>query len=138
MCRQLLWMSWHLLSLSQCGSIDTIGLIEPKASHGPYFIFIAINYFTKWVEVVSHANVTRQVVIRFIKKEIIFYYGIHSKIITDNRLKLNNKMIKELCETSILITINHRHIGQRWMALWKKRIKISKRSHQCEFWRRPS
>lgn len=50
------------------------------------------------VKVVSYANVTRQVVTRFIKKEIIYCYGIPSKIITDNGSSQNKKMIKKLRE----------------------------------------
>ncbi|XP_050919335.1 uncharacterized protein LOC127136864 [Lathyrus oleraceus] len=64
--------------------IDMIGRIEPKASNGHRFILVAIDYFTKWVEPASYANVTRQVVTRFIKKEIICRYGMPRKIITDN------------------------------------------------------
>ncbi|XP_058758232.1 uncharacterized protein LOC131631452 [Vicia villosa] len=78
--------------------IDMIGMIEPKASNGHRFILVAIDYFTKWVEAASYANVTRQVVVRFIKNNIICRYGVPSKIITDNGSNLNNKMMKELCE----------------------------------------
>ena len=74
-----------------------IGAIEPKASNGHCFILVAIDYFTKWVEVTSYANVTRNVVVRFIKKEIICKYGLPSKIITNNATNLNNKMMNELC-----------------------------------------
>ena len=42
--------------------IDMIGMIEPKAYNGHRLILVAIDYFTKWVEVVSYANVIRQVV----------------------------------------------------------------------------
>lgn len=55
--------------------INMIGIIEIKASNGHHFIMIIIEYFTKWVESVSYANVTRKVVVRFIKKEIIFVIG---------------------------------------------------------------
>jgi len=78
--------------------IDVIGAIEPKASNGHRFILVAIDYFTKWVEATSYASVTRNVVVRFIKKEIIFRYGLPRKIITDNTTNLNNKMMKEMCE----------------------------------------
>ncbi|KAI5403088.1 hypothetical protein KIW84_050612 [Lathyrus oleraceus] len=44
--------------------IDMIGMIEPKASNGHRFILVAIEYFTKWVEAASYANVTNQVVVR--------------------------------------------------------------------------
>ena len=62
------------------------------------FILVAIDYFTEWVEVASYKNVTKQVVTRFIKREIICRYGTPNKIITDNGSNLNNKMMKEMCE----------------------------------------
>jgi len=77
--------------------IDMIGLIEPKASNGHGFILVAIDYFTKWVEAASYANITKQVVVRFIKNNIICRYGVPNKIITDNSTNLNN-MMKELCD----------------------------------------
>jgi len=78
--------------------IDVIGAIEPKASNGHRFILVAIDYFTKWVEAASYANVTRKVVVKFIKKELICRYGIPESIITDNATKLNNQMMSDLCE----------------------------------------
>ena len=56
--------------------IDVIGAIEPKASNGHRFILVAIDYFTKWVKAASYTNVTRNVVVRFIKKELICRYGL--------------------------------------------------------------
>jgi len=78
--------------------IDVIGAIEPKTSNGHRFILVAIDYFTKWVEAASYANVTRKVVVKFIKKELICRYGIHERIITDNATNLNNQMMSELCK----------------------------------------
>jgi len=78
--------------------IDVIEAIEPKASNGHCFILVAIDHFIKWVEAASYANVNRNVVIRFIKKEIICRYGLPRKIITDNATNLNNKIMKEMCE----------------------------------------
>ena len=78
--------------------IDVIGAIKPKALNGHRFILVTINYFTKWVEAASYANVTRNVVVRFIKNEIICRYRLPNKIITDNATNLNIKMMKELCE----------------------------------------
>jgi len=78
--------------------IDMIGRIEPKASNGHRFILVAIDYFTKWVKAASYANVTKQVVVKFIKNNIICRYGVPSKIITDNGTNLNNDMVQALCE----------------------------------------
>ncbi|RDX85841.1 Pol polyprotein, partial [Mucuna pruriens] len=75
-----------------------IGPIEPKASNGHRFILVAIDYFTKWIEAESYASVSRNVVARFIKRDLICRYGIPADIVTDNGTNLNNKVIFELCK----------------------------------------
>ena len=50
---------------------------------------MAIDYFTKWVEVSSYKNITQEVVARFIKKNIIFRYGVLEGFITDNGANLD-------------------------------------------------
>ena len=72
---------------------------NPKASNGHRFIFVVIDYFTKWVEAASYASVTKAVVARFIKKEIICRYGLPERIISDNGLNLNNNTVTEVCTT---------------------------------------
>ena len=78
--------------------IDVIGPITSKASNGHRFIFVIINYFTKWVKVASYASVTTSVICHFIKKKIICRYGIPEKIISDNATNLNNKMMEQICK----------------------------------------
>ena len=87
-----------------------IGRIEPKASNGHRFILVAIDYFTKWVEAASYANVTKQVVVKFIKNNIICRYGVPSKIITDNGTNLNNDMVQALCEKFKIEQIGRAHV----------------------------
>ncbi|KAE8708450.1 high mobility group B protein 6-like [Hibiscus syriacus] len=78
--------------------MDVIGQISPKASNGHRFILVAIDYFTKWVEVASYANVTQSTICKFLKKEIICRYGLPERIISDNALNLNNKMMDLVCK----------------------------------------
>ncbi|WCJ18434.1 hypothetical protein M5689_000786 [Euphorbia peplus] len=77
--------------------LDVIGAIEPKASNGHRFILVAIDYFTKWVEAASYANVTSAVVKKFIRNNIICRYGLPERIITDNAKNFNSKAMEELC-----------------------------------------
>ena len=56
-------------------SMDVIGPITPKASNGHRFIFVIIDYFTKWVEAASYASVTRSVVHKFIKGRLFTCIG---------------------------------------------------------------
>ena len=78
--------------------MDVIRPITSKAFNGHQFIFVVINYFTKWVKTASYASVTRSVICRFIKKEIICRYEIPERIISGNTTNLNNKMIGQIYE----------------------------------------
>ena len=73
-----------------------IGPIDPKASNDHCFILVAIDHFTKWIEAASYYDVTRGVVLKFIKKEFIYRYGLPEGIIIDNAKNLNNKMMDQL------------------------------------------
>ena len=75
--------------------INVIGPITPKTSNDHRFIFVVINYFTKWREAVSYVSVTKSVVARFIKKEIICRYRLSERIIFDNGLNLYNDMVNK-------------------------------------------
>ena len=78
--------------------IDMIGEIRPTASNGHRFILVAIDYFIKWVEAASFATVTKNVVARCIKHNLVSRYGIPERIITNNGTNLNNSMITKLCK----------------------------------------
>ena len=78
--------------------IDMIGPINPKASNGHRFILVAIDYFTKWIEANSYANVTAKNVAKFIKRDIIARYGTPQAVITDNGSNLNNKVVDDLLD----------------------------------------
>ena len=87
--------------------MDVIGPITPKTSNGHRFIFVVIDYFTKWVEATSYANMTRSIVCKFIKNEIIYRYGLLECIILDNASNLNNKMMEDVCAQ---FKIQHRNL----------------------------
>ena len=78
--------------------IDVIESVIPKASNGHEYILVAIDYFTKWVEVVLYKSVTQTVVAQFLKHDIIYCDGVPGELITDNRANLNRKMIQKLCQ----------------------------------------
>jgi len=86
--------------------MDVIGPVIPKASNGHVYILVAIDYFTKWVEVGSYKSVTQAVVARFLKHNIIRHYGVPRELITDDGANLNGKMIQQLCQQ---FKIKHRN-----------------------------
>jgi len=86
--------------------MDVIGPIESKASNGHRFILVVIDYFTKWVEVVTFKSVTKKAVVDFVHSNIICRFGIPNIIITDNAANLNSHLMKEVCEQFKIV---HRH-----------------------------
>ena len=73
--------------------MDVIGPVIPKASNGHEYVLVAIDYFTKWVETASYKSITQAVVARFLKHNIICYYGVPRELITENGANLNGKTI---------------------------------------------
>ena len=64
--------------------IDMIGRIAHKALNGHEYILMANNYFIKWVEAASYSILKAKHVSRLIKNNIICWYGVPQKIISDN------------------------------------------------------
>ena len=73
--------------------MDVIRPIILKVSNGHEYIFVAIDYFTKWVEAASYKSITQAVVAQFLKHNIICHYGMPGELITNNGANLNGKMI---------------------------------------------
>ena len=86
--------------------MDVIGPITPKSSNRHHFILVAINYFTKWVKVESYAKVTKEVVTRFVRNNLVCQFGLLESIISDNARNLNNNMITKLYQQ---FQITHKH-----------------------------
>ena len=78
--------------------MDVIGPITSKASNTHRFILVAIDYFTKWVEVESYARLIKEVVTRFVRNNLVCRFGLLESIISDNARNLNNDIMTELCQ----------------------------------------
>ena len=63
--------------------IDIVEKISLKSSNGHEFILVAIDYLTKWVEVVSYARLISFRVTSFIISHIICCYGVPHELISD-------------------------------------------------------
>ena len=60
-----------------------IGKVSLKSSSGHGYILVTIDYFTKWVEADSYANLIATKVAKFIISHIICRYGIPRELILD-------------------------------------------------------
>ncbi|XP_058181172.1 uncharacterized protein LOC131299603 [Rhododendron vialii] len=81
--------------------IDVIGGIVPAASNSHKFILVAIDYFTKWVEAASYATLTAVQVAHFIKKNVIYRYGVPQAFVSDNGVHFKGRAREVLDEFQI-------------------------------------
>jgi hypothetical protein len=57
--------------------------VLPRAPGGFIFLFVAINTFTKWMEVMPVINITQKAAVKFLQN-IIYRFGVPRWVLTDN------------------------------------------------------
>ena len=67
-------------------------------SRGHIWILVAIEYFTKWVEVVPLRKATGGAIANFIKENIIVRFGVPHRIISDNGTPFVNSEVRKMLE----------------------------------------
>ncbi|XP_042425784.1 uncharacterized protein LOC122013594 [Zingiber officinale] len=83
-------------SFDQWG-IDIVGLF-PMATGHQKFLLVAVDYFSKWVEVEPLARITERMVTKFIWQNIICQFGIPRRLVSDNGRQFVGRELKEWCE----------------------------------------
>ncbi|KAK0603090.1 hypothetical protein LWI29_001292 [Acer saccharum] len=78
--------------------LDLIGPMPIGAKGGAKHAIVAVDYFTKWVEAEALVHITEANTTNFVKKNILYRFGIPSTIITDNGTQFDNNKFKEMCE----------------------------------------
>ena len=68
----------------------------PRAIGGYRYLLIAIDKFTKWVEVEPVRAPTAQAAVKFIRG-IVSQFGVPNRIITDLGSQFTSRMFKEYC-----------------------------------------
>ena len=76
--------------------LDIVGPF-PKVVGNKKYLLVGADYFTKWVEVKSLANIRDVDVKRFVRKNIVTRFGVPHMLISDNGLQFDNKMFKRYC-----------------------------------------
>jgi hypothetical protein len=57
--------------------------ILPRALGGFRYLFIRVDTFTKWMEVMPAVNITQEATVKFLQS-IIYRFGVPRRILTDN------------------------------------------------------
>jgi hypothetical protein len=71
-------------------------LINPYSIRGHGYIIVAMDYFTKWVEVMPTFDNTRKTETLFIFNHIVTRFGIPQAIVTDHGTHFRNFMISKM------------------------------------------
>lgn len=69
------------------------------------FIFVAIDYFSKWIEIEDVASITNQDISRIFQKHVIHRFGIPRVVISDNGIPFTRRAFQNLC---FALSIEHR------------------------------
>ena len=75
--------------------LDLVGPVYPL-SRGYIWILVAMEYFTKWAEVVSLRKATGGAVANFIKENIIVRFRVPHRIISDNGTPFVNNDVRKM------------------------------------------
>ena len=76
--------------------LDIVGPF-PKAAKNKRYLLVSTNYFTKWVEAESLANIRDLDAKRFVWKNIVTRFGIPHTLISDNGLQFDSKAFRRYC-----------------------------------------
>jgi hypothetical protein len=84
--------------------MDIVGPITPPSSKGHKFILAATDYFSKWAELTPLKEDKAENVEHFIRTQLIYRFGVPSRIMSDNGTPFKNKQVDKLCSK---FKINH-------------------------------
>ena len=63
--------------------MDSIGKVRTTSKKKNYFVIVATNYFTKWLEAKAYKDVIENDVIKFIKEMMVHRFGLPQSITVD-------------------------------------------------------
>ena len=105
--------------------LDFIGEINPTSSGQHKWILTAIDYFTKWIEVVPTRQATNVVIIEFLINNILSRFGYPRRIIADNAKAFTSSKLVKFYNVCTLFSVINLLVTLREMVLQSLQIKVS-------------
>jgi hypothetical protein len=75
--------------------IDIMGSL-PRALGGFRYLFVRVNTFTKWMEVMPALNITHEAAVKFLQS-IIYRFDVTRRVLTDNRTHFKGAKFARYC-----------------------------------------
>ena len=69
----------------------------PTALRQLKFLVVGIDYFTEWVEVELLATITEKSIRSFVRRNIIYRYGIPRVLVSNNGKQFDNSAFRDFC-----------------------------------------
>ena len=69
----------------------------PRATSNRRFVLVAVDYFTKWTEAETLANIRDVDVKKFMWKNIVTKFGVANSLISHNELQFDSRAFREFC-----------------------------------------
>jgi transposase InsO family protein len=70
--------------------------ILPRAPGGFRYLFVGVDTFIKWMEVVSAVNINQEATVKFLQS-IIFWFGVPRRVLTDNGTQFKGAKFARCC-----------------------------------------
>jgi hypothetical protein len=85
----------HTWPLQRWG-LDIVGPL-PTAQGNLKFTFVAVEYFTKWIEVMAVSTITSKTAQKFFWQNIVCRFGVPSELTVDNGKQFDSQDFKDFC-----------------------------------------
>jgi hypothetical protein len=89
---KLIAHTWPL----QCWGLDIVGPL-PTAQGNLKFTFVAVEYFTKWIEARAVSTITSKTAQKFFWKNIVCRFGVLSELTIDNGKQFDSQDFRDFC-----------------------------------------
>jgi hypothetical protein len=76
--------------------IDIVRQLPPAPGNLPYAV-VAVEYFSKWVEVMPLVSITSRNIHKFLWQNIVCHFGVPSKVTMDNGNQFDSAGFRDFC-----------------------------------------
>lgn len=100
-------MSTKVLAPGQMWGVDLMGPL-PASSQGNVYCLVAVDYFSKWVEICPLRRATSEAIARFLVKDVFSRFGFPEHLLSDNGPQFVSEIYRQTCT---LFGINRKYIS---------------------------